>query len=181
LPFFLFLFIVLPIAELTVLIQVGSEIGALSTVGLLFLTAFAGIWLLRHQGLATLLRANERLNSGELPAREVAEGFILAAGGMLLLVPGFITDVFGLLCLLPGIRQWFARQALKRMTIGGQSQSFYFFRAGGQPFERPGPFGPAPGPGSNGDVIEGEYQDRTESGRRQIGEHKPRNTDDEKN
>ncbi len=64
----------MPIAELAVLIQVGSVIGVLNTVGLVFLTAVIGAWLLRQQGLATLLRANERLNSGELPAKEVAEG-----------------------------------------------------------------------------------------------------------
>ncbi len=75
-PVFFFLFIVMPIAELAVLIQVGSVIGVLNTVGLVFLTAvIGGAWLLRQQGgLATLLRANERLNSGELPAKEVAEG-----------------------------------------------------------------------------------------------------------
>ena len=68
-PVFFFLFIVMPIAELAVLIQVGSVIGVLNTVGLVFLTAVIGAWLLRQQGLATLLRANERLNSGELPAK----------------------------------------------------------------------------------------------------------------
>ena len=71
-PVFLLLFIILPVAELAVLIQVGSVIGVLNTVGLVFLTAVIGAWLLRQQGLATLLRANERLNSGELPAREVS-------------------------------------------------------------------------------------------------------------
>ena len=84
-PVFFFLFIVMPIAELAVLIQVGSVIGVLNTVGLVFLTAVIGAWLLRQQGLATLLRANERLNSGELPAKEVAEGLILAVGGAMLL------------------------------------------------------------------------------------------------
>ena len=103
-PVFFFLFIVMPIAELAVLIQVGSVIGVLNTVGLVFLTAVIGAWLLRQQGLATLLRANERLNSGELPAKEVAEGLILAVGGAMLLTPGFITDTFGFLCLLPGSR-----------------------------------------------------------------------------
>ena len=85
-PVFFFLFIVMPIAELAVLIQVGSVIGVLNTVGLVFLTAVIGAWLLRQQGLATLLRANERLNSGELPAKEVAEGLILAVGGAMLLM-----------------------------------------------------------------------------------------------
>lgn len=174
---FLFLFIVMPIAEMAVLIQVGGMIGVLNTVGLVFLTAVIGAWFLRQQGLATLLRANERLNSGELPAKEVAEGLILAVGGALLLTPGFITDTVGFLCLLPGTRHIMAAQALRRMVVAGQSRSFHFRAGGGQ-----GPFGQDPFGGrehpfgrqspfdrdSNGDIIEGEYQDQTESDRDRI-------------
>lgn len=169
-PVFLLLFIILPVAELAVLIQVGSVIGVLNTVGLVFLTAVIGAWLLRQQGLATLLRANERLNSGELPAREVAEGLILAVGGAMLLTPGFITDTFGFLCLLPGTRHWLAAQALKRMTVAGQAHGrSFFFRAGGgaDPFGGQGPFGPQRpfDRDANGDIIEGEYQDQTRTDR----------------
>ena len=171
-PVFFFLFIVMPIAELAVLIQVGSVIGVLNTVGLVFLTAVIGAWLLRQQGLATLLRANERLNSGELPAKEVAEGLILAVGGAMLLTPGFITDTFGFLCLLPGSRHWLASQALKRMTVSGQNhgRSFFFSAGGGA-----GPFGQGPfgqqrpfDRDANGDIIEGEYQDQTRNDRGQL-------------
>jgi len=166
LPVFLFLFIIMPVAELAVLIQVGSVIGVMNTIGLVLLTAVVGAWLLRQQGLATLLRANERLNSGELPAKEVAEGLILAVGGAMLLTPGFITDTFGFLCLIPGTRHWLAAQALKRMTIAGRSQSFRFqagsFRQG--PFGGQGPFDRD----ANGDIIEGEYEDETENDRDRI-------------
>lgn len=155
-PVFFFLFIVMPIAEMAVLIKVGGIIGVLNTVGLVLLTAVVGAWLLRQQGLATLLRANERLNSGELPAKEVAEGLILAVGGALLLTPGFITDTVGFLCLLPGTRHWLAAQALKRMTVAGQSRSFYFRAGGSGPFGGQNPFDR-----DGGDVYEGEYQDRT--------------------
>ncbi len=78
----LFVFIIMPIAEMAVLIQVGGMIGVFNTIGFVLLTAVAGAWLLRQQGLATLLKANQRLNSGELPAKEVAEGLILAVGGV---------------------------------------------------------------------------------------------------
>ncbi|MDR9424690.1 MAG: FxsA family protein [Marinobacter sp.] len=165
-PVFLFLFIIMPVTELAVLIQVGSVIGVMNTIGLVLLTAVVGAWLLRQQGLATLLRANERLNSGELPAKEVAEGLILAVGGAMLLTPGFITDTFGFLCLIPGSRHWLAAQALKRMTIAGRGQSFRFqagsFRQG--PFSGRGPFDRD----ANGDIIEGEYEDETESDRDRI-------------
>lgn len=176
-PVFFFLFIVMPIAEMAVLIKVGGMIGVFNTIGLVLLTAVVGAWLLRQQGLATLLRANQRLNSGELPAKEVAEGLILAVGGALLLTPGFITDTVGFFCLLPGSRHWLAAKALKRMTTAGQggARSFYF-RAGGS-----GPFGKGPFDGhdpfgsqrpfdrdANGDIIEGEYEDETESDRDRI-------------
>lgn len=147
---FLFLFIVMPIVEMTILIKVGAVIGALNTIGLVLLTAIIGAALLRQQGLSTLLRANQRLNSGELPAKEVAEGLILAVGGALLLTPGFVTDGIGFLCLMPGSRHWLAGHALKRMTVAGQSGGFSF-RAGS------GSFGP-----DRDDIIEGEYRDETE-------------------
>lgn len=171
-PVFLFLFIIVPIAEMAVLIKVGGMIGIFNTIGLVLLTAVVGAWLLRQQGLATLLRANQRLNSGELPAKEVAEGLILAVGGALLLTPGFITDTVGFLCLVPGSRHWLAAQALKRMTVAGQSQSFHFHAGsfGQGPFDGQGPFGPQRpfDRDANGDIIEGEYKDETESDRDRI-------------
>lgn len=166
-PVFLFLFIIMPVTELAVLIQVGSVIGVMNTIGLVLLTAVVGAWLLRQQGLATLLRANERLNSGELPAKEVAEGLILAVGGALLLTPGFITDIFGFLCLIPLTRHWLAAQALKRMTVSGRSQSFHF-QSGS--FRHQGPFG-GQNPfdrDANGDIIEGEYEEEPEKDRDRI-------------
>ena len=176
---FLLLFIIMPIVEMTILIKVGTVIGALNTVGLVLLTAVIGAWLLRQQGLATLLRANQRLNSGELPAQEVAEGLILAIGGALLLTPGFVTDTIGLLCLVPGTRHWLAGQALKRMVVSGQARSFHFTAGGRDPFGGKGPFGPQSpfdrhGPfnhdpsGRDDDVIEGEYRDETDRGNDRI-------------
>lgn len=167
---FLFLFIIMPIVEMVILIKVGGLIGALNTVGLVLLTAVIGAALLRHQGLSTLLKANQRLNSGELPAQEVAEGLILAVGGALLLTPGFVTDGIGFLCLLPGSRHWLAGQALKRMVVAGQSGSFTFragsFGPGQGPFG-PGadPFGSRPGSSDRDDIIEGEYRDETDRDR----------------
>ena len=154
---FFLIFIILPIIEMTVLIKVGTAIGALSTIALVLLTAIIGAALLRQQGLATLLRANQRLNSGELPAREVAEGLILAVGGALLLTPGFVTDSFGLLCLLPFTRQWLAAQALKRMVVAsGSTRNFHFTAGQSGPFAGGNPFGG--NSSADDDVIEGEYR-----------------------
>jgi len=87
------------------LIKVGGLIGALPTIGLVFLTAMIGLSLLRQQGFSTLARARGRMSGGELPAQEMVEGLFLAVGGALLLTPGFVTDALGFACLIPGIRQ----------------------------------------------------------------------------
>lgn len=161
---FLFLFIILPIVEMAILIKVGAIIGALNTIALVLLTAVLGAALLKQQGLATLLKANQRLNSGELPAKEVAEGLILAVGGALLLTPGFVTDTIGFLCLIPGTRHWFAAQALKRVVASGQSQSFQFTMQSGSFHQQRG-FRP------DEDIIEGEYVDETDRGDDRIEKH----------
>lgn len=175
----LFVFIIMPIAEMAVLIQVGSAIGVFNTIGFVLLTAVIGAWLLRQQGLATLLKANQRLNSGELPAKEVAEGLILAVGGVLLLTPGFITDTVGFLCLLPFSRHWLSALALKRMVASSKSGGFYFRAGGGQSPFGDDPFGGGSNPfgrqrpfdrDGNGDIIEGEYRDETETSHDRLDE-----------
>lgn len=152
--FLLLPFVIFPIIELIVLIQVGSAIGVLPTVGLVLLTAIIGAALLRAQGLATLLRANQRMQSGEIPAQEVAEGFVLAIGGALLLTPGFVTDAMGLCCLLPGSRRWLINRVLKRLTFTGSAGMFSAGFGGRQ----------APGDSREEVIIEGEF-DREEPAR----------------
>lgn len=164
-PFLLLLFVVMPVAELIVLIKVGTMIGALKTVAIVFLTAILGAWLLKQQGIATLLRARQRMNSGELPAQEVAEGLILAVGGAMLLTPGFITDFFGFICLLPLTRQWLVAQAINRLTIVGSAGSFSFSDQYGPVAGRQSPFGRQKpfDRDADGEIIEGEYRDETET------------------
>ncbi len=112
----LLFFIITPIVEMYLLIQVGGIIGALPTVGLVVLTATLGIWLLRLEGLATLNQVQEKLNRGEIPGRELLEGIMLLIGGALLLTPGFVTDAIGFTCLLPMLRkpiaQWLINYGL---------------------------------------------------------------------
>lgn len=118
---FFLLFITIPILEMWVLIEVGARIGALPTIALVFLTAAIGLALLRQQGLNTLLRVDQRLAQGQLPAGEIIEGVLLAVGGALLLTPGFITDAFGFACLIP-----YSRRALVRYVVNqGMVQTRY--------------------------------------------------------
>jgi UPF0716 protein FxsA len=98
------LFIVVPIAELALLIQVGQLIGVWWTILLLIADAILGSWLLKTQSRAAWRRFNEALANGRVPHREVIDGVLVIFGGVLLLTPGFITDIFGLLFLFPPTR-----------------------------------------------------------------------------
>src|SRR3954468_5727185 len=98
------LFIVVPIAELAILIQVGQAIGVWWTIALLIADAVLGSLLARSQGRATWRRFNLALQSGRAPAREVLDGVLVLFGGALLLTPGFLSDILGLFLLLPPTR-----------------------------------------------------------------------------
>ena len=134
------LFIVVPIAELYVIIQVGEAIGVLPTLALLLADALLGSLLLRHQGRGAWRRFNAALGERRFPGREVADGLMIAIGGTLLLAPGFITDIFGLILLIPPTRA-IVRGLLKRFTVGR-------FLVVGMPGG--GQFGAPRGPGAPG-------------------------------
>jgi UPF0716 protein FxsA len=106
------LFIVVPIVELYVIIQVGQAIGVVPTLLLLLADAILGSLLLRHQGRGAWRRFNEALAQRRFPGREVADGAMILVGGTLLLTPGFVTDLLGLLLLIPPTRAM-ARRLLR--------------------------------------------------------------------
>lgn len=110
-------FIVVPIAELYVIIQVGELIGVWPTLLLLLLDAVLGSWLLKHQGRSAWRRFNQALAERRMPAKEVADGFLIILGAALLIAPGFITDIFGILLLVPLTRAG-VRRLLRRWTVG---------------------------------------------------------------
>ncbi|HDX8373730.1 TPA: FxsA family protein [Aeromonas dhakensis] len=152
----LFLLLVgLVVLELTVMIEVGSVIGALPTVGLLILTAVLGSSLVRSEGIKTLFNAQQKMQQGEMPGREVMGGMMLALAGLLLIIPGFVTDFFGILLLQPWLRNKLADKLIGsnqfRMQMGG-------FQSRQQPFDEV--------PGSDqqgqsqcgGTTIEGEFE-----------------------
>ena len=98
------LFIVVPIIELYVIIQIGSLIGVWPTIALLLADAVLGSLLLRHQGRGAWRRFNAALAERRFPGREVADGLLIAVGGTLLLTPGFVTDILGAIFLIPPTR-----------------------------------------------------------------------------
>ncbi|GAB3093146.1 FxsA family protein [Aestuariicella hydrocarbonica] len=158
----LLLFVIVPVVEMWVLIQVGSKIGALTTIALVLLTAMIGLALLRKQGVSTLARANQRMQAGEMPAKEMVEGLFLAVGGALLLTPGFVTDLIGFSCLIPGLRSLVIGRLMKhvvmRASAGGAS--FGAGSAGGSFGGGQAPYRDRPfRRGRHGDdFIEGEYE-----------------------
>jgi UPF0716 protein FxsA len=111
------LFIVVPIAELYVIIQVGELIGLWPTLALLLLDAVLGSLLLKHQGRSAWRRFNAALAERRFPGREVVDGVLIVVGGTLLVSPGFISDIVGIFLLLPPTRA-IARRILRRFTIG---------------------------------------------------------------
>ena len=116
-PLIATIFLVVPIIEIYLLIQVGQVIGAGWTIFLVVLTAVLGVWLLRIQGLSTLTRAQRKLQENELPAREILEGMGLVVAGALLLTPGFFTDALGFFLLFPPTRIWLVSRMAARMVV----------------------------------------------------------------
>jgi UPF0716 protein FxsA len=113
------LFIVVPIVELYVIIQIGSLIGVWPTIALLLADALLGSLLLRHQGRGAWRRFNAAIAERRFPGREVADGLLIAVGGTLLLTPGFVTDIVGLVFLIPP-----ARAIIRRLMRGYVGRRF---------------------------------------------------------
>ena len=116
-PVITVIFLIVPIIEIYLLIQVGQFIGAGWTIFLVVFTAVIGVWLLRIQGLSTLTRAQQKLQHNELPAEEMLEGMGLVVAGALLLTPGFFTDTVGFLLLFPPTRIWLVSRMASRMIV----------------------------------------------------------------
>jgi UPF0716 protein FxsA len=115
------LFVVVPIAELYVIIQVGEAIGALPTIAILIADSILGSWLLRSQGRSAWRRFNEALLAGRAPTRETADGALIILGGALLITPGFLSDILGLFLLAPPtralVRGYLARRVFGRFRV----------------------------------------------------------------
>ena len=110
LPLLAILFIVVPLAELYVILQVGQAIGVLDTIGLLILISVVGAWLAKREGIGVLRRIQRSIEAGRVPGTELIDGFLILLAGALMLTPGFLTDVLAILLLLPPVRVGVRRQ-----------------------------------------------------------------------
>ena len=115
-PFFLF-FIGLPALEIFLLIKIGGKIGALNTVALIFLTAVIGIYFAKLQGIRTLKSGMVNLYQNKMPVYEMMSGASIAIAALLLIIPGFFTDLIGFLLLIPFTRKIFFRIAFKNKPL----------------------------------------------------------------
>jgi UPF0716 protein FxsA len=132
-------FIGVPLIEIWVLIQVGQVIGPWWTILLLILDSLFGTWLIKREGARAWQALQVALESGRMPARELADGALILIGGTLMLTPGFVTDAFGILLILPFTRPVARRlltQVVTRRLLAGQTAR--------------------PGPGPGGPVVRGE-------------------------
>jgi UPF0716 protein FxsA len=122
------LFTIVPLAELYLLIKIGSHIGGLNTIVFVILTALLGAFLARLQGLRTLQQIQLSLSQGRIPAEEVIDGVLILAGGILLVTPGVLTDLFALVLLFPFTRTHFKRwlrRRFDRMVATGDVRLHY--------------------------------------------------------
>ncbi|MFB9353316.1 FxsA family protein [Sneathiella chinensis] len=117
---FLAALVAIPVTEIYLFIEIGDEIGALNTIILTILTAVAGMALLRIQGLSVLMKAQENLENGQSPIKEVFSGILLAIAGLFLLIPGFFTDSIGFLLFLPPLRAALAGWLSRTVTPSGR-------------------------------------------------------------
>ena len=109
--------LIVPFAEIYILLEVGGLIGAFPTIFLVVLTAVMGSWLLKQQGFSTFKRFQDNIKQGVIPAYEMIEGPIILLGAVLLLTPGFITDILGLACLIPSLRKRLAQYIIENKII----------------------------------------------------------------
>ncbi|GAA2371666.1 FxsA family protein [Nonomuraea africana] len=146
-------FLVVPVLEIWLLIQVGSVIGGWATVGLLLADSFFGAWIVRREGRRAWRSLQSALQTGRMPDRELADGGLILVGGALLLTPGFFTDIVGFLCVLPFTRPfmrrlgaWFFARRVKAMAAASPYAHL------GVPFQRTD----QPGGSPSSKVVHGE-------------------------
>ena len=111
---FILLILLVPIIEIYLFIKIGSQIGAFNTISLIFITAVVGIYYVKYEGLNTLKSGMKQLVNNELPIYEIISGAALAFAALLMILPGFLTDVIGLLIIIPWTRKLFFKKIIKK-------------------------------------------------------------------
>ena len=122
----LILFVIVPVTELYILIEVGKKIGSLTTIGIIILTGIIGAYLVKGQGFVILKKIQNDLNEGIMPGDSLIQGAIILVGGIFLLTPGFVTDVIGFIFLIPVSRGVVKKYLLKWLKGKIKEGNFYY-------------------------------------------------------
>jgi UPF0716 protein FxsA len=117
----LLLFLAVPLAEIFVIVQVAQGMGLIETIGLLLIVSIVGAWLVKAEGMGVVRKIQFQLVRGEIPNKELLDGGLILIAGVLMLTPGFITDIFGLLLLFPLTRPIIRRLLFRRITAYPQT------------------------------------------------------------
>ena len=125
---FILLLIIVPALEMGVLLLSGKTIGVIPTILLIIATGFIGAWLAKKQGIKAFRDAQLRMASGQLPGEAILDGLCILVGGIFLLTPGFITDLFGLVLLFPATRIFFKNWLKKWLEKKLRNGQFYIIR-----------------------------------------------------
>ncbi|TMP31572.1 F exclusion suppressor [Pseudoalteromonas rubra] len=158
------LFIVIPIAEIALLLQVSEVIGGFATLALVILTAVFGARLVKQQGLGAYANVQQQMARGQLPASDLFAGICVIIAGVLLMTPGIMTDVLGFMLLTPAIRQKLAKALLQRATVQVQSGGMFTQHTSQQQEQQFDPFAGRPsGHGQSqrdegNTTLEGEFK-----------------------
>ena len=119
-------FTLIPVAEIYLLITIGGYIGAMNTVLLVIITGFSGAYLARLQGMQTMFRVRESLQAGVMPSGDLVDAVLIFMAGVVLLTPGFITDIAGILMLFPPTRNYLKKLAMKKLNQWIKDQHIEF-------------------------------------------------------
>lgn len=161
------LFIVVPIIEIMVLMNVGAILGAWPTIAIVIITAWLGAKNVKQQGIATLQSVQTKMAQGEMPSDEIVAGLLLLIAGVLLVTPGFVTDFFGLSLLVPQVRKALIQAVQQQLkTASSRSNQGFGFHAqsfGQAPFEQK-PFNQSPFDQTSNDLHDNKHQGKTLDG-----------------
>ena len=157
-PYAVLLFIVMPIVEIALLLRMGDVVGWIPTLLIVIVTAIVGSAMLRQQGLATLNKARQRMDGGEMPAQQLLEGILIMIGGVLLLTPGFVTDTFGFICLIPVTRQWLAAKLSARAIVGFSAATQAGAPGAAPNMGQTGRSAPKGQRSGSGEIIDGDFK-----------------------
>ena len=121
-PIFLFI-VLIPAVEIYLLIKIGSQIGALLTISLIFITAILGVYYAKYEGLNTLRAGFAQIKNYETPRYEMLSGAAIAFAALLLIIPGFVTDILGFLLIFPISRQLILKNIMKKFKNKNQKEN----------------------------------------------------------